>query len=357
MEFFEFEQWLVGVTDGNGNFDVTIRKNSCRFVFKINLSVSNIQLLYYIKKKLKFGSVTIDKKTKRASFVISDPHVLNKVILPIFENFSLLTIKYFEYYRFKKSIEIVYNKDLIISEKHLLISNIINQPLINSAISPIWVNQLKDIDEIILIKKLFPANLLTKLMKVDTERGSVHIFPRGFHNYVMNERGLISFLHSVISLPNSVGSDTKAIDLIYKLVKLYKLDSLVTRDWLIGFIEVQGFFDLSMRNKNSIVHRFTLIQKQDVFILAVIKSKFHISSKIKYNSKNNYFILETTNSRAIENIIDFFSGKNRNKTSMKGTKGLVFRIWQRSYVKYKNNTEKLIKIKNLIQKLREKLKE
>jgi LAGLIDADG endonuclease len=316
MEIFEFKQWFVGITDGYGSFDINIQENSCNFVFKINISISNIQLLYYIKKNLKFGSVVKDNKKQRAIYQISDQRVLKKVVLPIFDRYNLLTIKFFEYCRFKKSIEIADNKDYSVSKKNLLIYNIINQPPIDSIFSPIWLNNFKELQEF----------------------ESINSKPH-----------MEQILHEM--------KKEKDVNKIYKLVKLYKLDSLVTKYWLIGFIETQGDFSLIYNNQKNIVHRFTLIQERDILILAVIKSKFHISSQIKYNSKDNYFILDTTNSRAIENIIKFFSGKNRNRTSMKGIKGLEFRIWQRSYVKYRGNTEKLIKIRDLLQKLREKFKE
>jgi hypothetical protein len=77
----------------------------------------------------------------------------------------------------------------------------------------------------------------------------------------------------------------------------------------------------------------------------------HISTKVKYKSNYNHYILDTTNSRAIENIIDYF------KNTMKGMKSVEYRIWSRSYTKYKGNFVKLNKIRDIIKKLRTKLLE
>jgi hypothetical protein len=45
-----------------------------------------------------------------------------------------------------------------------------------------------------------------------------------------------------------------------------------------------------------------------------------MSNTVKYKEKHDYYILDTTNSRAIENIIIYF------KHSMKGVKSLEYRI-------------------------------
>lgn len=62
----------------------------------------------------------------------------------------------------------------------------------------------------------------------------------------------------------------------------------------------------------------------------------------------NHHILDTTNSRCIENIIDYF------KDTMKGVKSLEYKIWARSYVKHKGNYEKLSNIRDTIRKIRKR---
>lgn len=77
----------------------------------------------------------------------------------------------------------------------------------------------------------------------------------------------------------------------------------------------------------------------------------HIPTKVKLKSNHNHSILDTTNSRAIENRIKYF------KDTMKGMKSLEYRIWSRSYVKHKGDFLKLSKIRDNIRKLRTKLVE
>ena len=60
--------------------------------------------------------------------------------------------------------------------------------------------------------------------------------------------------------------------------------------------------------------------------------------------------METTNSRSIESIIKYFNN------SFKGMKSLEFRIWSRTYFKYKGNSDKLHKVQLLLRKIRNRHK-
>lgn len=60
---------------------------------------------------------------------------------------------------------------------------------------------------------------------------------------------------------------------------------------------------------------------------------------------HNYYILDTTNTRAIENIIVYF------KNTMKGVKSLQYRIWARSYNNNKGDFYKIQKIRDKVIKL------
>jgi len=86
-------------------------------------------------------------------------------------------------------------------------------------------------------------------------------------------------------------------------------------------------------------------------VLEAIGLTLHIPTKVKFKSKHNHYALDTTNSRAIENIIKYF------QNTMKGMKSLEYRIWARSYVKHKGNFSKLSEIRDFIRKLRTKLQE
>jgi hypothetical protein len=55
-------------------------------------------------------------------------------------------------------------------------------------------------------------------------------------------------------------------------------------------------------------------------VLESIRLLLHIPSSIKYKENYNYYILDTTNSRAIKNVIAYF------KDTMKGVKSLEYKI-------------------------------
>ena len=126
---------------------------------------------------------------------------------------------------------------------------------------------------------------------------------------------------------------------------------VMTKPWVVGFIEAEGSFYLVSKDSTRIVHGFGITQKLDVIVLESIRRILHIPTTVKFKSKHNYYILDTTNSRAIDNIIQYFYN------TMKGMKSVEYRIWARSYVKHKGNYDKLSKIRDIIRKLKTKLME
>jgi hypothetical protein len=130
------------------------------------------------------------------------------------------------------------------------------------------------------------------------------------------------------------------------LIDANEAKKVVSKAWLIGFIEAEGSFYLVSKSASRIVHAFGLTQKLDQIVLEGIRHVIGISTKVVYISKNNYYRLDTTNSRAISNIIDYFNN------SMKGMKAVEYKIWSRSFNKDKGNFEKLIKIREQMRKLR-----
>lgn len=125
----------------------------------------------------------------------------------------------------------------------------------------------------------------------------------------------------------------------------------MSKSWLIGFIEAEGSFYLTTKDSNRIVHGFGLTQKLDKIVLEAIGNILHIKNPVRYKELYNHYILDTTNSRAIENIIHFF------KNTMKGMKSVEYRIWARSYKKNKGDFHKLYKIREIVRNLRKNLLE
>jgi len=277
---FEFEQWLVGFTDGDGNFHIGEQKvgdkKKWNLSFKLTQSAYNARVLNYIKKELGVGSIT--KDGNKLQFFIRDRKVLESVLIPIFDRNPLLTTKYFDYVKLKKALYILNNMEIDKEKKDIEIKKLKDSKPSNNYISPAWNNA---------------------------------------------------------SLP---------------LTNIDSINNVMTKSWLIGFIEAEGSFYLTKKDLNRIVHGFGLTQKLDKIVLESIGILLHISTKVRYKELYDHYILDTTNSRAIENIIEYF------RNTMKGVKSLEYRIWARSYVKHKNHYSKLYEIRDLIRKLRKNMK-
>jgi Cytochrome C and Quinol oxidase polypeptide I/LAGLIDADG endonuclease len=271
-----FESWLVGFTDGDGNFHISKQVDGLStkwtLSFKLTQSLYNLRILNYIKKELGVGSIT--KDGTNVQYFIRDKKKLETVLIPIFDKYPLLTTKYFDYIKFKKALSILNNTTMTKEEKNIKLLAIKNSRPNNNYMSLAWKN----------------ANL--PLTNVDS------------------------------------------------------INKVMTKSWLVGFIEAEGSFYLTNKSSDRIVHAFGITQKLDKVVLEAIRIMLHIKNPIKYKELHNYYILDTANSRAIENIIVFF------KNTMKGIKSLEYRIWARSYTKNKGNYYKLSNIRDMIRKLR-----
>lgn len=272
-----FEEWLVGFTDGDGNFSITNQADKWGLSFKLAQSRYNLRVLNYVKKELGVGSIT--KDGTKGQYFIRDRKSIESIIIPIFDKYPLLTTKYFDYVKFKKALAILNDVNLSKQDKNAKLTKIKNSKVEADYVSPAWNN---------------------------------------------------------VVLP---------------LTSVNALKGVMTKSWLIGFIEAEGSFYLTKKDSVRIVHGFGLTQKLDKIVLEGIGLMLHINNPVRYKELHNHYILDTTNSRAIENIIEFFNN------TMKGVKSLEYRIWARSYTKNKGNYEKLYEIRNTIRKLRKKLLE
>ena len=269
-----FEQWLVGMTDGEGTFGFYIQNGKWVLHYKIAQSRYNLRALYHIKTKLGIG--TIAKGDGKAQILIRDKTKLNDVIFPIFDKYPLLTSKYFNYMKLKKAYAILTNPVLHSLEKDKLLLELKEKCIPESYRSPAWKKE-------------------KSMLKYET-----------------------------------------ALD-------------IMSKPWLSGFIEGEGSFYLVAKDSNIIVHGFAISQMLDKIVLNAIKILLHIPTLIGYKEKHNNYILDTTNSKAVENLISYF------KDNLVGMKSLEYKIWARSYVKNKGNYDKLHSIREIISKIKQNL--
>lgn len=129
------------------------------------------------------------------------------------------------------------------------------------------------------------------------------------------------------------------------LIDANQAKNIISKAWLVGFIEAEGSFYLVSKDKTRIVHGFGISQKLDKIVLESIKLVLHIPTKVVYKSARSAYMLDTTNSRAIQNIIEYF-----HKT-MIGMKAVEFKIWSKAY-NNKGNYKKLYGIREQLRSLR-----
>ena len=234
----EFEQWLVGFTDGDGNFQIARQKVGdnikWNLSFKLTQSAYNARVLNYIKKELGVGSIT--KDGKKLQFFIRDRKIIESILIPsprrgegtIFDKYPLLTTKYFDYIKFKKALSVLNNTEVSKNCKDIEIQKLKDSKPPVDYMSPAWNSAL---------------------------------------------------------LP---------------LTNLESVNNVMTKSWLIGFIEAEGSFYLTKKDSNRIVHGFGLTQKLDKVVLESIGILLHISTKVKYKEMYDHYILDTSPHRGEE---------------------------------------------------------
>ena len=99
----EFLQWFVGFSDAESSFIInTKNEREVYFTFQITLHIDDVGVLYIIRDKLGIGVVSIRGNT--SSYRISSFEVIIKILLPIFDEFPLLTHKQLDYKDWKRAI-------------------------------------------------------------------------------------------------------------------------------------------------------------------------------------------------------------------------------------------------------------
>nr|AJN90440.1 LAGLIDADG endonuclease [Dunaliella salina] len=110
-------KWLVGFVEGDGCFSVNKNGKYVKYEFTIKIHKRDIKLLYKIKDILGgFGSITTfsGSNTSFARLKIASKDDLKRVILPIFDQYGMLTSKQYDYLYFKSCLlqNITYYSDL-----------------------------------------------------------------------------------------------------------------------------------------------------------------------------------------------------------------------------------------------------
>jgi hypothetical protein len=113
-----FLNWFTGLTDGEGNFLISLDLDYIRFRFKILMHIDNLEALKTIKSKLNVGNVIVEKDKNRCSFVVQSYTEIRDVICPIFIQYPLLTSKRLDFQDFYKAVLIKNKNQLSLTDKN-----------------------------------------------------------------------------------------------------------------------------------------------------------------------------------------------------------------------------------------------
>lgn len=137
-----FYEWLVGFTDGDGTFTIDRQNNGTKWnlVFKVSQKSNNSKIQYFIKHKLSCGNIT-ESNDANWCFRIRDKKLLKSVIFPIFDKFSLVTRKYYDYVIVKKAYFILTDESLDRNTRNKLMEELytlLKKGPDNNYLSPVW---------------------------------------------------------------------------------------------------------------------------------------------------------------------------------------------------------------------------
>ena len=152
---------------------------------------------------------------------------------------------------------------------------------------------------------------------------------------IVNRELPVDYISPIWSIINNKVSDYASASLV------------MSKAWLVGFTEAEASFYLVSKGPTRLVHAFEVTQKLDVIVLNSIQRLLGISTQVQFK-KAGYFSLATTNSRAIENLIEFFHN------TLKGMKSLQFKLWSKAYYYRNTNRAKVDKIHKIMTKLNKK---
>jgi len=113
--------WITGLSDGESCFGISMYKNSKAKTgwvvspyFSIHLQGRETDLLYRIQSYFKgIGTIRINKKNLSAIYSVNSLKDLIEIVIPHFDNYSLLTQKRADFLLFKMVIELMNKKELM----------------------------------------------------------------------------------------------------------------------------------------------------------------------------------------------------------------------------------------------------
>ncbi len=274
--------WAIGLLESDGYIGFNLVKNTCYFTVKVSLKSYNIRAIY--KLKTIFGIGKIHKSSDdMVTWKVTRYDQINNIVLPLLEKYELRGLKAYDIIIMREAMSL-YKSDISQEEKNRFLTELklkTNNKKRN--ISPFWHKKLNiNIDE---------------------------------SNYSIND-----YINLTPSREN--------------------LKNLIDPDWLAGFVEGDGSFQINNRLQNV----FELGQKYNIFIVLCIHKFLGIESKPKIRKDLSYTMLSTKQPKTLDLIDKLLTGR------ILGIKSFELRLWK--YAKASKMKHKKERAKYLLNKIR-----
>lgn len=138
--------YFVGLIEGNGWFKISKNNENLIYELGIEMNIRDVQLMYKLKKVIGVGIIKFRKdkitgKDISVIYLIRNKKDLINIILPIFDKYSMLSNKQYDYLRFRNHLLLnrVKNSDLDINNIRPLNNDIDNIKIINCKYFSAWL--------------------------------------------------------------------------------------------------------------------------------------------------------------------------------------------------------------------------
>lgn len=339
----EFLEWLVGFTDGEGNFYIKITGlsentfKSVQFTYQIGLHKDDEEVLNLIKNTLNCGHIT--RSNNKVNYFINDINSLLYVILPIFSYINLNSSKYHQFELFKKAVSLTKDKkhlspngklNIIEYKKDMqkMSGNYVPTSLHNKIkITKFWLAGFIDGEGTFSTNKYVPRFKLENHVKEIELFHRIKEFLKVDNTLLVSKRVDRENSHPTIILEiNKIKEiKDKVIPIVYNNSTLL-LKSLKSKDFLLWLklidIYYKGYHTISEGkyvfdaiklhiNKYRLTTNFSLLEnKQQLSIseidnlllkLYLLNSPYVIKQGVRYYRNTNNFVSEGVNIVVIDN--------------------------------------------------------
>ncbi len=274
--------WAIGLLESDGHIGFNLNnKNTWLFIIKVSLKSYNIRAIYKLKNI--FGIGKIHKSADdMITWKVTRFDQIKTIMLPLLEKYELISLKAYDLAIMKEAL-MVYESNISSEEKTKILTELKCKLNNKINISPFWHKKLN-------------LNIEESIFTIDD-----------YINLVPSQK---------------------------------VLKSLINLDWLAGFVEGDGSFQINNRLQNV----FELGQKYNIFLILCIHKFLGIESKVKIRKDLSYTTLSTKQPKSLDLIDKLLTGR------MRGIKSFELRLWK--YAKTTKIKSKKEKAKDLLGKIR-----